>query len=221
MRVIPIIPKNQASAIVGGLTQTSKMPCKSYSLPTIACQTGFKMAQIKGSVCASCYAMKGFYSMYANTIEPAQHARLVSIDDPLWVDSMVNLIGTDEYFRWLDSGDIQSVAMLRKIALVCEATPDCGHWLPTREYGMVKSYIAKFGVLPRNLTIRLSAMFPDKPVAVPLSLRDIPGVTVSNVHSKGVACAGQECEANKRGGKCGECRACWNRDVPVVSYQLH
>jgi hypothetical protein len=221
MRVIPIIPKNQASAIVGGLTQTSKMPCKSYSLPTIACRTGFKMAQVKGSICSECYANKGFYSMYAKTIEPAQHARLVSIDDPLWIDSMVNLIGSDEYFRWLDSGDLQSVAMLRKIALVCEATPDCEHWLPTREYGIVKQYIAKHGAIPRNLTIRLSAMFPDKPVVVPLSLRGIAGITVSNVHSKNAACNGQECEANKRGGKCGDCRACWNRDVPVVSYQLH
>jgi len=68
MQVIPIIPKGQASAIVGGLTQTSKMPCKSYSLPTIACQTGYRMAQLPGTVCASCYANKGFYSMYQATI---------------------------------------------------------------------------------------------------------------------------------------------------------
>jgi hypothetical protein len=79
------------------------MPCQSYSLPTIACVTGFKMREIAGSICASCYADKGNYRKYANNIEPAQHARLVSIDDPLWVDAMVVSIGTDAYFHDADS----------------------------------------------------------------------------------------------------------------------
>ena len=167
--------KRHAAEITGGLTQTSKMPCKSYSLPTIACQTGYKMAQIPGSICSSCYANKGFYSVYAKTIEPAQHARLASIDDALWIDAMVSLIGPDTYFRWHDSGDIQSLAHLEKIASVCQATPGCQHWLPTREYAIVKQYIAKHGSIPGNLVIRLSAMYPDQPVAVPASLVRIHG----------------------------------------------
>ena len=79
MKIIPIA-KSAAQSVCGTLTQTSKMPCKSLSLPTEACQTGFKMAQIPGSICASCYADKGFYSMYAKTIKPAQFARL----DAVW-----------------------------------------------------------------------------------------------------------------------------------------
>ena len=71
--------KHEAQALCGSLTQTSKMPCKSVSLPTESCQTGFKMAQIPGSICSSCYADKGFYSMYQNTIKPAQFARLDSV----------------------------------------------------------------------------------------------------------------------------------------------
>jgi len=50
-KVIPI-RKFDAVSICGTLTHTSKMPCASYSLPTEACQTGFKMAQIKGSICS-------------------------------------------------------------------------------------------------------------------------------------------------------------------------
>ena len=29
------------------------------------------------------------------------------------------------------------------------------------------------------------------------------------------------CEAYSRGGKCGECRACWHKDVPMIAYVAH
>jgi hypothetical protein len=89
--------------------------------------------------------------MYNATIEPAQVARLASLDDPLWIDSMVNLIGSDSYFRWHDSGDIQSLEHLEKIAQVCNATPGTKHWLPTREYGIVKAFVAKHGKIRTSL----------------------------------------------------------------------
>lgn len=216
MKVIML--KKHASEITGGLTQTSKMPCKSYSLPTVACQTGYKMAQIPGSVCASCYANKGFYSLYQAAIEPAQHARLESISDPLWVSAMVALIGPDSYFRWHDSGDLQSLEHLEKIVDVCNQTPNCQHWLPTREYGMVKAYVSKHGALPGNLTIRLSAMYPDKPVTVPASLRGIRGIAVSNVHTSKPL--GDDCNASKQGGACLDCRACWDANK-TISYKIH
>ena len=121
--------------------------------------------------------------MYANKIEPAQHARLDSLSDPLWVDAMVAHIGNDSYFRWHDSGDLQGLGHLEKIAAVAVATPNCKHWLPTREYSMVKSYIAKHGALPGNLIVRLSAMHVDKLVTIPASLQGQANVTVSNVHT--------------------------------------
>lgn len=222
---VQFMPKSTAKAIHGGLTQTTKMPCKSYSLPTIACRTGFKMAQIAGSICASCYANKGFYSMYAKTIEPAQHARLDSIlaltdEDAraLWLSAMVSSIGQDRYFRWHDSGDLQSLEHLELIADVCKATPDCQHWLPTREYAIVKSYIAKHGAIPANLVIRLSAMYPDRPVTIPASLQGIPGITASNVHT--IKPIGQACAAPDQNGECRDCRACWDRQT-VISYSMH
>ena len=49
----------QAKEITGSLTRTSKMPGLSYSLPAWECKTGSKLRKIKGSVCASCYALKG------------------------------------------------------------------------------------------------------------------------------------------------------------------
>ena len=209
--------KDEANAICGTLTNTSKMPCKSYSLPTEACQTGYKMAQIKGSICHSCYANKGFYKAYEKTVKPSQWARLDSLTNPHWVDGMVALIGNDAFFRWHDSGDLQGVDHLEKIARVAQLTPNTRHWLPTREYGMVKAYIAKHGALPKNLIVRLSAMYPDKPVKVPLSLQGVANVAVSNVHTDKPM--GTACNAPKQNGACLDCRLCWSNEA--VSYALH
>jgi hypothetical protein len=215
--------KKQAAIVTGGLTKTSKMPCMSYSLPIIACRTGFRMRAIAGSVCSTCYAGKNFYAMYAGTIEPAQHARLdatLNADLEEWVSAMVCLIGDDEYFRWLDSGDLQSIEMLERIAEVCRRTPKTRHWLPTREYSIVAAFSAQYDV-PLNLVIRLSAMFPDQPVKVPASLAGVSGVVVSNVHKAGSKSLGSRCIAPDQGGKCGDCRNCWNRKIKTVSYQNH
>ena len=210
--------KKQAHEIHGGLTQTTKMPCQSYSLPTIACVTGFRMSNIAGSICSMCYAARGNYHRYQATIEPVQHARLESIDDPLWVDAIVTSIGKDKYFRWHDSGDIQSIDHLEKIAEVARRTPHCMHWLPTREYGIVSAFTAQFDI-PDNLIIRLSAMFTDKAVIVPASLQNVKGIAVSNVHS--IKPIGTACNAPKQNGECRTCRACWNRKVAAVSYSIH
>ena len=217
--------KAEANAICGTLTQTSKMPCKSYSLPTEACQTGYNMAQIEGSICSKCYADRGFYSMYAKTIKPAQFARLDAVHEAmkdttqgdLWVSGMVALIGNDEFFRHHDSGDLQGVAHLELIARVAQLTPKTRHWLPTREYGMVKQYIAKNGALPDNLIVRLSAMYPDKPVIVPKSLQGVANVAVSNVHT--AKPMGTACKAPQQNGACVDCRLCWTGET--VSYALH
>ena len=219
MRVIPIhvMSKAQASVVAGSVTSTSKMPCKSYSLPTVACITGYKMSKIAGSICSTCYANKGNYLQYANNIEPAQHARLDSLHDELWVDAMVAHIGSDSYFRWHDSGDLQGLWHLEKIARVAELTPTCKHWLPTREYSIVKAYIAKHGALPKNLIVRLSAMYVDKKVTIPASLQGQANVTVSNVHT--VTPIGHECNSPKQGGKCLDCRVCWS--TKPVSYKMH
>jgi len=175
------------------------------------------MSKIAGSICSKCYANAGNYVKYANNIEPSQHARLDSLDNPLWVSAMVAAIGNDKYFRWHDSGDLQSIEHFEKISAVAVSTPDCMHWLPTREYSIVKEYLAKHKKLPKNLIVRLSAMYVDKPVIIPASLQNQANVAVSNVHTDKPI--GNECMSYKQGGKCLDCRTCWS--TKPVSYKIH
>lgn len=213
--------KDEAITITGGLTQTSKMPCKSFSTPTLACVTGYKLAQVPGTVCSKCYACRGHYRTFANTIEPMQHARLdamLYVDSVLWAQAMALLIGDAPHFRWFDSGDLPGVPALRRICYACELTPRTQHWLPTREVGFVRLFLRE-RALPPNLVIRISATYPDVPVKVPSALQ-VPGVAKANVHHK-LKPVGYECPAPKQGNQCGACRACWDRTVPVVSYKEH
>lgn len=215
-----------AVSITGGLSEPSKMPGKAYGLPTAYCATGQKMAAVPGSICSGCYAEKGFYSLYHRTVEPSQYARLDAVELAIasseyrqaFVAAFVRLIGSDEYFRWHDAGDLQSAAHLALIADVARATPSTRHWLPTREYSMVREYLGNGGTIPANLIVRLSAMFPDQPARIPASLTNVPGIDVSNVHRHAQP-VGRACPASTQGNECRTCRACWKPGA--VSYKAH
>lgn len=210
--------KKEAIQLAGNVTKTSKMPCDSYSIPTEACITGAKMAKIKGSICYNCYANKGNYHRFKANILPMQNKRLNSIKSNKWVPAMIKLINNQPFFRWHDSGDIQSLKHFDKICKIAEALPKTKFWIPTREYDIIKEYV-KTKVIPSNLIVRLSAMFIDKAVIIPKSLQHIDNITVSNVHSK--TPIGIECESYKHDGKCDDCRKCWDVKYKTISYKIH
>ena len=141
----------KAKLITGSMTRTSKMPGLSYSLPAWECKTGSKLRKVKGSVCASCYALKGNYTRY-KAIKAAQYVRLDSLKHPLWTAAMVAQVKRQKYFRWHDAGDVQDLDHLNKIFEVCRLTPNTNHWMPTRE-AWVKDHLPRS---PKNLVIRFS-----------------------------------------------------------------
>ncbi len=77
----------------GGFGKPSKMPGTNYGLPAKACHVGAKLAQVEGSVCHGCYALKGNY-LYPS-VQIAQARRLASITDPQWVEAMVTLLNKE------------------------------------------------------------------------------------------------------------------------------
>ena len=192
-----------AKEITGSLTRTSKMPGLSYSLPAWECKTGSKLRKIKGSVCASCYALKGNYTRY-KAIKAAQYDRLEKIKNSLWVAAMVVQVKRQKYFRWHDAGDVQDLEHLKKIYSVCKLTPEVKHWMPTRE-AWIKNHLAS---KPDNLVIRFSPpMIGQRNDSWP--------------NSSMVVESGASCPAPSQGGKCGDCRQCWDPAVKVVSYGKH
>jgi len=205
--------KKEAQVIVGGLSNTSKMPCLSFGISAEKCITGSKLAKIPGSVCSGCYALSGMYKW--KSTQGAHNRRQKALKDPSWPAAMITLITGQEYFRWLDSGDIQGMWMLKNIVLVCNATPDTMHWLPSKESRIVKRFLNDGGIIPDNLIIRISAPMIDKaPPIVPLD------VFTSTVHMDKPA-HGKKCKAPFQNGECKNCRMCWDKDIENISYEYH
>lgn len=205
--------KTRAESITGSLGKPSKMPGLAYGISAKKCNVGGKLAIVPGSVCADCYAMRDNYSY--PSVQAAHEKRFSGLSSISWADSMVFLIrrSGETYFRWHDAGDLQSFQHLLDIVRIAESLPSVAFWLPTKEKGLVYRYREVFGDFPPNLCVRLSgAMIDGNPPAY-------EGNT-STVH-KANAPIGSECEAYTRGGKCGECRDCWNRDIKNVSYPKH
>ena len=202
--------------IVGSdLSNTSKMPCVSFNLSARHCITGSKLVNVKGSVCKGCYAMKGFYRVYGWIDKMTPKTK--KIDNPLWVEAMVWLINNQlhnkdkNFFRWHDSGDLQSVEHLEKIAEVCRQTPSVKHWLPTREDKIVANWRKQYDQ-PSNLAIRKSVHMIDG---------KLPKVGLSSSVHKESKPQGTECKAYNQKGQCLDCRLCWNTKVQNISYKYH
>jgi len=205
----------ETEATIGTLSSPSKMPCYSFSISAKLCITGGKLRNVKGSICSKCYALKGRY-VFPN-VQASLAKRFAGMSDPDWIDKMVFMIGKREksgVFRWHDSGDIQSVAHLAAIVEIAKRLPNILFWLPTREFSFVSDFMASNSV-PANLTIRLSAlMFDGKP---PIAIAKRLGLVTSG------ASTGDDfdCVSSKQGGKCLDCRACWDKSISNINYKQH
>ena len=197
------------------LSKAGKMPCKSWSLQALTTCAG--SIDDNGKLvpaCEGCYATTGNYR-FPNVKAPREHNQQDWKRDA-WVADMVAELDNDRYFRWFDSGDVYSLKLARKILDVMKATPWVKHWLPTRMHKFTKFHavFAEMEALP-NVVVRYSS-------------DSVTGETVSGRNSSTIVPSIgwkqqglQVCESSTRAGKCGPCRACWNRDVTVVAYPAH
>jgi len=183
------------------------MPGPSYNTPASRCLTGAKLRKVPGSVCSSCYALKGNYKRFPK-VEEALERRFQSLGHGSWVTAMATLIKDHKFFRWHDAGDIQSMQHLENIFEVCRLTPDTMHWMPTREARFLS--LMDPDIVPSNLIIRMSSHMIDQD---PVKFWPWTS-TVTSDHNA-------SCPAPKQGNQCGSCRACWSRDVKTVSYGKH
>ena len=199
----------EAREITGGLSKPSKMPGPAYNLPASQCITGRKLVNVKGSTCSGCYALKGNYIRFP-AVQKAMERRAASLVHDSWIPAMVAQIKRHRWFRWHDSGDLQSVQHLKNIFEVCKLTPDTRHWLPTREARFIN--LMDPDVVPKNLKIVLSDHMNNQRVT-PTWWPYTSGVTTE---PKQVSCP-----SSKQGNKCLDCRKCWDRRTKRVIYGKH
>jgi hypothetical protein len=203
----------------GGLSDPSKMPCYSYSISAKRCKVGSALRKVKGSTCASCYALKGRY-VFPN-VEAAMERRYMAMrsDSLLWAAGMVASIRKAgmPYFRWHDSGDLQGMNHLAAIDAIASLTPHVSHWLPTREYALVRAWHRNAYTFAQNLLVRVSLPMVGRLDGADewesLSMRYS---TVGIMPGDGIMCP-----SSQQGNKCLDCRACWSRNVKCVSYTKH
>jgi hypothetical protein len=198
------------------LSVTSKLDgIRSWSLQAKkTCPGSVKSNGELVNACFGCYASLGFY-VFSNAINLREYNKEDWQRDE-WVAEMVKALANDRYFRWLDSGDLYSLALAIKVYEVMAQTPWVQHWLPTRmaKFDKFKPILAKMQALS-NVMVRFSS-------------DDVDGSFTPGVHGSTIVPDADwlkpgvtMCEAYSRGGKCDGCRACWSKDVAVIAYPAH
>jgi len=147
---LPIIQK------LGHISKTYKMPCYSWSLSAFDCV-------FTDPICIKiCYAKNHHYNF--QNVKDALHKNKTSYLDRNWVRNFTKfLIQIDaKFFRWFDSGDLETIVLLEKICKVVDNSKQVKFWLPTRARDILESYYeannkVKLNKLHPNLTIRFSA----------------------------------------------------------------
>ena len=195
------------------ISDTTKMPCYSWSLEAVETCPGARDSN--GDlvpVCSGCYAADGFY-----VFEGPKGVRRYNREDwkrKEWVDDMVAELREEEYFRWFDSGDVYHPELGRKIYAVMTNTPWCKHWLPTRSYKIerIRFWLEKMKKLP-NVNVRYSADTVDGTFDPEFH----GSAVVPNLNSFDE----RLCRAYTRDGHCGDCRNCWDKNIPIILYPAH
>jgi len=197
-------------------SKPSKMPCRSWSLEALTtCPASKDSNGDLVPACKGCYATSGNYR-FPNVKAPRLHNQDDWRNDD-WVDAMVAELDNDRYFRWFDSGDMYDIRLATKMLEVMRRTPWTRHWLPTRmhKFDKFKPVIALMEQLP-NVVVRLSS-------------DGVLGETVDNAANSSTIVPDRRyltdnmelCGASTREGKCGTCRACWDKSVSIVAYPAH
>lgn len=208
-----------ALRLTGGLSKPSKMPWWSWSISASECVTGSKLRLVEGSTCSGCYALKGNY-MFPN-VKEAHARRRAAMDGPQWVDAFVVVLTKlhsvsrkgENRFRWFDAGDLPNLEALEKINEIARRTPQIRHWLPTREIGIVRAFLASGRDFAPNLEVRISAaMVGDTFTRPPF------GCSFSTV-GRDTDPALMQCPAGQNDNKCGPCDRCWTS--VDVNYPQH
>lgn len=196
------------------MSKTSKLGTKSWSLQAVETCPGSVGAD--GNLvpaCSGCYATTGMY--HFGPVKAVRADNKADWKRDGWVADMVAALKRDTHFRWFDSGDVYSLELARKMLEIMRGTPWVKHWLPTRmaKFAKFKAILSEMDALP-NVKVRFSSdsvtgdFNSDHGSVIFPADSDAPAGTV-------------KCTAYENAGKCGNCRACYSKDIKVIAYPSH
>ena len=200
---------NLAEEVTGGLSWPSKMDCPAWGISATKCKIGHVLGQQEGTVCRSCYALKGTFR--SANVERKMQKSYDGMFDERWTPAMYALIRlhAKDRFRFFHSGDIQSKSHLLNILRICTELRDVLFWIPTREAAVVKECQ---DAIPDNARVRLSGHMIDGPA--PKWWKHTSSVVSDHRNAT--------CPSSVKGGNCGThgCTSCWSRK-DEVKYLKH
>jgi hypothetical protein len=197
------------------LSKTAKLGTFSWSLQAIETCPGSKGAD--GNLvpaCSGCYATTGCYNFPDTKAVRATNKE--QWQDESFVSDFTKALNKKSHFRWFDSGDMYALELAEKMYSIMLATPNTKHWLPTRMYKFAKfqDVLNRMMALP-NVMVRNSS-------------DEIDGTYTKGVHgstilpTKDMADSNTfVCNAPEQGGKCLDCRACYDKSIQVIGYIAH
>ena len=211
---------------------TEKMPGPSLAFPVHTCNVGMRMAGVKDSTCAGCYATQGRYPLNNKQIQAYNNLHALTENDPRYASALTDRIKAEmmyygePYFRWFDSGDLQrgrgetqrnmGAQHFAQLIDIARATPEGKFWLPTREVAGVQDVMRRRGpeAIPDNMKVRLSLNFPgqssddeiNEAFGLPNVLSSVKRLNeMPNIEVSGVSSldpAMKTCPASALGGSC-------------------
>ena len=202
----------------GGITKKNKkMPFYNYDLSARDCIKGSILRGVKGSVCEKCYADTGNYNFPSVKLSHKYHLKSLENGFEWSVAMAYQILKTQtKYFRFHASGDLQSLDHAIQIINLAKLTPSCKYWIPTRETGILKELKDKNIDVPKNCIFRVSAPLIDGHLNSKV-FKNVSSVISDRKFAKGI----NICPSLKQGGKCLDCRNCWNTKIKNINYLLH
>ena len=193
------------------LSNTSKMPGKSWELPAVLSCPGAVVAP--GSICAKCYGKRGHYP--CPNVKNALLRRwqwFKDCSDDEFHEAMVEALDNERWFRVNSNGDFPNVGAIYRWVRLATALPHVHFWVATRTWHLpwMLTALRKLADCP-NVTVRPSSLFFNAPAP------RVHGLHAGTTASTG----GYNCPSSLQGGSCGMCRACWVSKSLPITYKKH
>ena len=204
------------AALTNKISKTSKLGTFSWSLQAVETCPG-AIEPLTGQLvaaCSGCYATTGCYN-FPDT-KKVRSDNKAAWQESDWVAVMTKALQKQTHFRFFDSGDMYALGLAEKIYLLAKALPNTKFWIPTRmkKFSKFADVIARLESLP-NVMVRFSSDAVDGTYTKGLHGSTIlPDATSADSNTF-------VCNAPNQGGKCLDCRACYDKSINVIGYIAH